>query len=294
MEKLRDYLELIRWKQILFKNSIIIVPFIFSIGKFAPGSFFRNLIFIILGFLALGLVSAFNYINNDINDCEKDKNHPEKKNRAIASGRISKGNAFAVSIVLLLASLSLSAILSYFSSWVFMMLVILIFINSWLYNSYFRNIVFLDIIMISINFVMRAMSGIFLIKGGEISYWMMLCTFFLSIFLVSSKRVAETKLKGIKDYRKSYEKVNENFMMVIIGISISSVLIFFSTYSILFNKPLLLLSLPVFIYALLLYFNSIYEEPEKIRNPEEFIFARRTIILMILWTLIVVLAFILS
>jgi 4-hydroxybenzoate polyprenyltransferase len=292
MAKLRDYLDLIRWKQVIFKNSIIVIPLIFSIGKFPAQDTLRNVLFIFLGFIALALMSSFNYINNDLTDIEKDKNHPEKKNRPIASGRIAKKNAFTFSIFLLLISIILASLLSYYSSWYFLACVIFLFFSSLFYSSYFREIVFLDIIIISINFVVRATSGIFLIENGEISYWMILCTFFLSLFLVASKRVSEMELRDIKNYRKNYENVNKNFMLILVAISISCVLIFFCIYSILFGRPILLISLPIAMYTLLLYFNAIYSHPEQIRNPEIFIFSKKTAILILLWIAIAIAAFV--
>jgi len=288
--KAGDFFNLIRLRQLIFKNSIIVIALIFSIGKFPLSSLLGNVLFIFLGFLCLSLVSASSYVINDIVDYEKDKNHPEKKLRAVASGKISKANAFIVASLFLIIGLVLAAFLSTYTSLVFLLLVIGLFLVSQFYSFYFREVIFLDIIVISINFVIRAISGVFLIEGGEISYWIILCTFFISMFLVGSKRLTEVNLKEIKKYRESYEKANKNSLLIIIFMSISAFIIFFCVYSILFTRPLLLFSLPVALYVIFLYFNDIYDNPKNIRNPEKFIFSRKVVGLLFLWFLIVVLA----
>jgi len=73
--------------------------------------------------------------------------------------------------------------------------------------------------------------------------------------------------------------------------SITLVFVFFSVYSVLNENPLLLLSLPVAIYIILLFFREAHLNPEKIRNPEKFILEKRTLIAIIIWLIIVVSAF---
>jgi len=288
--KLKDFFEIARPKQALFKNSIILIALLFSIEKFPVSLLPENLLFIILGGLALGLASSASYIINDIFDYEKDKNHPEKRKRPIPSGRLQRKPALIFALALLLVSLAIAIVISAYSSWIFFIMVCLLFIFSLAYTFYFRNIILLDIIIISINFSIRAISGVFIIKGGEMSYWILLCTFFLSLFMTGSKRLAETELDGIKCYRKGYCDINRNFLIVVIAMSISMVFTFFSIYSILNSKPLLLLSAPIALYIALSYFGCIYKNPQQIRNPEEFVFKRKTLIGILLWVVVVIFA----
>ena len=143
---LRDFLKLLRVEQ-WYKNVVIFIPIIFSFNLFNPGLFFLT----ILGLVSLCFISSSYYIINDIVDLEKDKNHPEKKNRPLASGRINIFLGLFISLVFL----NLSLVLAYFLSPFFLLAVLSLFVVSNFYNFYIRNIAFLDIIFISVNFVIR-------------------------------------------------------------------------------------------------------------------------------------------
>ncbi len=276
----RDLLRLIRLKQ-WYKNTVIFVPLIFS-AKFFDQS---SLLLILLGFLSLGLFSSSSYILNDFRDVEKDKKHPEKKLRPLASGRISKTLALIISIAFFICG----GVLALFLSEGFFYSAMALFALSQLYTLFLREIIFLDIIVISLNFVIRAVSGIFLI-GTDISYWIILSTFFLSVLLVSGKRISELNMENLKTYRRAYNKNDFQVLNLLCILSVSSVVIFFCIYSILFNKTVLLLSLPIAIYLLLLFLREVYLGSEKARNPEKFVLEPKIILGIILWAIVIVLA----
>jgi 4-hydroxybenzoate polyprenyltransferase len=280
MIKIQDILELLRVGQ-WYKNVVVFIPLIFSLNLFSAKLFIINL----LGFFALSFMSSSYYIINDLKDIEKDKNHPEKYKRPIASGRIPKSMAILVSIFLFINSLALA----FYLSPGFFVFVLLLFLSSQLYNLFLREVAFFDIIIISVNFIIRAVSGIFLLNI-QLSYWLILCAFFISIFLVSGKRISETSIKKLKDYRKSLSKEHKETLNLMATISVASVIIFFSIYSILTSQILLLITLPVSFYLILVYFHNVYHHPEKIRNPEKFIFDKKIIISLIFWFILLVIA----
>ena len=81
---IKNYLKLIRAKHWL-KNGLVFLPLFFSANLLN-----KELLFpCILSFLTFSFTASIVYIINDINDLEKDKNHPIKKNRPLASGAIS-------------------------------------------------------------------------------------------------------------------------------------------------------------------------------------------------------------
>ncbi|VVB82623.1 Digeranylgeranylglyceryl phosphate synthase [uncultured archaeon] len=278
MVKVKDFLDLLRVGQ-WYKNLMVFVPLIFSLKYITINLFILNL----LGFFALCFISSSYYIINDVKDVEKDRHHPEKNKRPIVSGRISKGTAILISVLLFVDSLTLS----WFLSPIFFLFVLGLFLSSQLYNFFLREVAFFDIIIISTNFIIRTVSAIFLLNI-QLSYWIILCAFFLSIFLVSGKRIAETEIKELQDYRKSLLKEHKQTLNLMATISVAAVIIFFSIYSILTSQILLLISLPISFYLILLYFNGVYHHPEKIRNPEKFIFDKKIIISLILWFILVV------
>lgn len=277
--RFQDFLKLIRISQ-WYKNILIFIPLIFSLNFFNS-----QLLFItFLGFLALCLISSSYYIINDLKDIEKDKFHPEKNNRPLPSGKISKKSAVLICISLFISSL----ILSYFLSKAFFISVIILFLSSQLYTFWLRNIAFFDIMVISFNFIIRTVSGVFLLDI-PISHWLILSAFFLSIFLVSGKRISEINLENLSKYRPSLNKRHKKFLTLMAIISIALVIIFFSLYAINF-KPYILLTLPVSFYMVWVYFNNVYHYPEKIRNPEKFIFDKKILISLLIWGILLILS----
>ncbi len=279
----KDFLRLLRVEQ-WYKNIIIFISIIFTSNLFNQKMLFLTL----LGFISLCFISSSSYIINDILDREKDKNHPEKKNRPIASGKIKKSGAITVSLLLFIASILIACNLSF----LFLYSVLGLFILSQIYSLYIRSIAFLDIIFISFNFIIRAISGAFIIeKGFPISFWVVLCTFFLSMFLVSLKRSLEIDLKDAKKYRPSFKERDKKTLEILSIVAITCVFIFFCIYSILFEKPYLLISVPIALYIILMFFQGFYNCPEKIRNPEKFIFQKKIITAIILWILTIIIGF---
>jgi hypothetical protein len=83
-------------------------------------------------------------------------------------------------------------------------------------------------------------------------------------------------------------------MLIVIAFSALAVFVFFSLYSIVSMKPLLLLSIPISVYLFWLFFDTIRKNPKEIRNPENFIFSPRVVVLLVIWLLIILIALFLS
>jgi 4-hydroxybenzoate polyprenyltransferase len=238
-----------------------------------------------VGFFILCFTSSAIYILNDLQDISKDKNHPEKRNRPIASGKISIPAAAIISLLLLLFSVALSLSISFN----FVCAIGALFLMSQSYSFYAKKIPYLDIIIISINFCIRTFSGIVLINY-PVSYWLILSIFFIALFLTSIKRSVEVSLPNIEHYRPGFS-INDKKILEMVGIfSATSVFIFFCIYCILLNRVNLLYSLPLALYITFIFIKSMNDSPEKIRNPEKFIFDRRVVLSLVIWALIVILA----
>lgn len=277
----KKYFELLRVNQ-WYKNLLIFIPIIFSLNLFKVNFLMETL----LGFFSLCLISSSYYIINDIKDAKKDKFHPEKKNRPLAKGDIKASEAGIFSLILFIISLALSINLSVY----FTLSLLLLFTISISYTFYFREIVFLDVILISTNFVIRATCGIFIIKV-PVSYWVMLTIFFIALYLVSLKRLAENSLANSDKYRSSLKKGSERVFEGLALISAGCAYTFFGIYSILNNKHILLISLPPVIYLTISFFNELYIHPENVRNPERFLANRRNLGVVIFWIVLLVLLF---
>ena len=108
---MKKYIKLLRVKHYI-KNFLVFLPLVFS------GNFFNvHFLFItILEFLSFSFVASAVYIFNDIQDVDKDRKHPVKKNRPLASGEVSLKSAYLVFVIMLIASLSIQVLLfKYFS-----------------------------------------------------------------------------------------------------------------------------------------------------------------------------------
>ncbi len=167
------------------KNLIVVFPLFFS-SKFLNPDLWFNCATI---FIAFSFISSAVYVFNDLIDIKKDKLHPIKRNRPIASGKISKGLAAFLMILLIVAS----SVLSYFLNKLCFLMIVLYFILNIFYSLILKNIVLIDAACIAIGFIFRIVAGCFAIFVLP-SPLVILLTFFLSMFFTFSKRKLELKL----------------------------------------------------------------------------------------------------
>ncbi|MEM4266875.1 MAG: UbiA family prenyltransferase [Candidatus Nanoarchaeia archaeon] len=274
-----DFFRLIRINQ-WYKNLVIFLPLIFV------GHFFNMFEFvgILLGFFSLCFMSSVNYIINDFIDRKKDKLNPEKKNKPLVTGAVSDYQAFIVLIVFAAASIFLASILSS----MFLFSIIALFISSQLYSLFFKDELFLDILFIAINFVIRAVSGTFIIHVS-ISPWLVLCTFFLSLFLSVGKRKSESMLLGSnasmhRSVLKYYSADITNSMMII---ATSLLIISYGLYSFLSNFKNLIWTLPVALYVIFRYTYLVYSGSDIARHPHNFVKDVRLVLGIVVWFILI-------
>lgn len=273
------FFQLLRIQQ-WYKNLLVFLPLIFAGLLFDPKSILLSL----LGFLALCFMSSTNYILNDIIDKERDAIHPEKRYRPLASNKIEPFTAGAIAFCLAFFSLTLAFILSE----LFFILLLIFFFLTQLYSVYFKEELFADSIFISVNFVLRAIAGSFILSV-RLSPWLILCTFFLSLFLVVGKRKAElsflkNKAKHHKGVLEGYEEKITNTLMLI---ATAALLLSYSLYSFLSIYPQLIYSLPCALYTILRYFYICETNPSIARHPEQFYRDSRLVLGISLWVAIV-------
>ena len=194
MSELKTLLKLIRIKQ-WYKNIVIFLPLVFTFQFLILEAFYLT----ILGFISLGLVVSGIYILNDIQDIKIDKLHPRKKKRPIAAGLVTIKQSKILFIIFLAAGFSLSSFLSLQFSFI----LFLILINNLIYFKWTKNIVFLDIISISMNFVIRVISGIILLDV-LLSPWLIGGVFLVALFLGFMKR--KNELQTLKEKAETHRK----------------------------------------------------------------------------------------
>ena len=203
---MKDYLKLIRVKHWL-KNGLVFLPIFFSINILNK----EMLILSIIAFFIFSISSSIVYVINDIEDVDKDKRHPIKKNRPLASGRISITEAKIIrAILIILLGIILGIIGPYTDSiWVFLIPIIYIVMNI-LYSKKLKNIPIVDVVIIVLGFLLRVMYG-GVIVNVEVSKYLYLMIIFGSFFLGFGKRRNEIIKNGDKS-RESLKMYNQNFL----------------------------------------------------------------------------------
>ncbi len=227
MIEIKILIDLVRIRQ-WYKNIIIFLPLVFSFGFFSTDKF--SLIF--TGFLALCLVSSAMYVRNDIKDVESDRSHPFKKIRAIPSGKISTKQAWSIFLVLLFFGFVIAHTLNFW----FLIMIVLLFVNTEIYSRWTKKIIFLDSFAIGINFIIRAISGIVLLNV-PLSPWIIIGVFFVALFLAFIKRKAELVTLGnnAHKHRESLKEYSEFTLNTSLVISAVMIIMTYSLYAI--NGP---------------------------------------------------------
>jgi len=143
------------------------------------------------GFFAFSLVASASYLWNDLRDIEADRQHPRKRLRPIPSGRLPVGVARIAAPVVL----ALGALLAFRLGTGFVIVLAVYLVLNTLYTAFLKRQVLLDVFVISLGFVLRAIAGVELLlpiaPGTELSPWLLVCTFFGALFLALSKRRRE-------------------------------------------------------------------------------------------------------
>jgi len=164
------------------KNVLVFAALIFARKLFDPHAF----LFASLAFGAFCLASSSVYVVNDLIDVERDRLHPEKRHRPIASGAVLAGPATLLALALTGVSLGLAF-------WIgrsFGLAVLIYLSMTHFYSLAGKNVVVLDVMLIAAGFVIRAAGGALAI-GVPMSNWFILCTLFLALFIALEKRKAE-------------------------------------------------------------------------------------------------------
>jgi len=218
-----EYFKLIRIKHWV-KNGFVFVPILFAKNLFD----YNSLLLVIKAFFVFGIASSAVYIFNDIIDVEIDRKHSVKKNRPIASGKISKLNGWIV-VVIFIILLIISA--SYFRT-DFNLTVLAYLLLNFFYSLYFKKIVLVDIFSIAGGFMLRVLAGAYVINV-EVSSWLILTTLFISLFLGIIKRRSELAVQsGNVNTRKVLQNYSVTFLDQISAITAAGVIICYSLYSV--------------------------------------------------------------
>lgn len=250
---MKKYLQLIRVKHWI-KNILIFIPLICS-GLLT----YNNLLLCVCGFFAFNFASSFIYIINDIKDIEKDKLHPRKKERPLASGKIKKKTAIIIAILMVILAITInSVIMKSIFNIPLIFLIAYIIINIF-YSFGFKNIAIMDIVLLAAGFVLRIYYGASVI-GIEVSNWLFLTIMSASLFLGLGKRKKE--LINNKESRKVLKEYNEAFLDKFQYLCLTLTIVFYSLWTIEQDIKYLSFTIPILIIIFMKYSLNIEKNNE--------------------------------
>ncbi len=173
------YVQLARPHQYV-KNAFVWLPLFFGYKLADPIALLNTL----LAFFAFCLTASAVYVLNDYKDINEDREHPKKKDRPLASGRLTTLNAVVFLFLLFFVSVSVSLALL---PKAFLFVLIAYFLLNVGYSFYLKHIAILDVVCIAVGFVFRVLAG-GIASAVPVSHWIIIMTFLLAIFLALGKR----------------------------------------------------------------------------------------------------------
>lgn len=182
-----------------------------------------------LAFVLFCLASSSMYLINDLIDYQKDKLHPRKSLRPIASGKIAKSGALILAVILIITSLTGAF---HFLNKYFFAAICSYVILSMLYSFFLKKVVIIDVMSIAAGFVLRAVGGAAAINV-EISAWLVVCTTLLALFLSFGKRRHELVLleANAANHRGILAKYSVSLLDQLISIVTAATIISYAFYT---------------------------------------------------------------
>lgn len=240
------------------KNIFVFVPLIFAEQLFVK----TNFIITFMAAFAFSITSSIVYIINDVADSEKDKLHPIKKYRPVASGVIKPKFAIILAVLLFFFLIPFLTQFKYGFSFI----LVSYFLLNLLYTFFFKEIVIVDIICIASGFMLRVLGGA-LVINVYISSWLILTTLFLSLFLAIMKRKSEIALlTNESNTRVVLKDYTLDFINQISSISAAGVIICYALYTvsertiIIFGTENLVFTTIFFIFGVFRYMYIVYTQ----------------------------------
>ncbi|MEW6231354.1 MAG: decaprenyl-phosphate phosphoribosyltransferase [Chloroflexota bacterium] len=213
------------------KNGLLFLGLIFTINQywrpFSP-QMYQMLGMVVMAFLLFCLLSSSVYLINDLADIEKDRAHPTKRFRPLPSGQLSPTRALAAAAVLAIGGLAGS----FYLGLTFGLVALLYLLTMLTYSFALKNMVLVDVLTISLGFVLRAVAGAVVI-AVPISPWLYVCTLLGALFLGFSKRRHELLLLNDQatNHRQILKEYTPEFLEELITIVVSATIMAYSLYT---------------------------------------------------------------
>lgn len=275
------------------KNTVLFAGVVFS-HRFTQ---VPELLAALQGFFAFCLLASSVYVLNDLIDVEKDRIHPKKRLRPIAAGRISPSVARVLLVVLLAGGFAVSWPLGTG----FLITAALYYALNIAYTLRLKHVVIVDVMMIALGFVLRAVAGVQALSSSEeISPWLLICTLFLALFLAVGKRRQERVLlaENAEDHRKTLEEYPPALVDQLIPVVTAATVISYAIYTVSpqtvekFGTENLVYTIPFVVFGVFRYLYLIFRHQRGGSPSEVLLTDLPTLINVLVWgaTIIVILS----
>jgi 4-hydroxybenzoate polyprenyltransferase len=268
------------------KNIFVFGALVFDKKLFEPVFFLRTL----AAFVMFCLFSSTVYIINDLGDIEKDRQHPVKRNRPLASGRLRSSAAIGTVVGLLVVLLPLAFVLDVW----FGIIVLAYLVNNLVYTFWLKNVVIVDVLSVAAGFVLRVGAGVVVIPTERFSPWIYVCMTLLALFLGFGKRRHELALlaSNANNHRRVLDDYSLPFLDEMMGVVTASTVMAYAIYTFsakgLPSNHSMMLTVPFVLYAIFRYLYLIHVRGEG-GAPEEILLSDLPFLVDVtLWGILVV------
>ncbi len=240
------------------KNILIFAALIFGLKLFEPVFLGRT----ILAFILFCLFSSSVYLINDLVDIERDRQHPTKRFRPLAAGRLKRSWALAAGVLLPLLGLPVAFYLDPF----FGVISVAYLLLQTAYSFVLKNLVLIDVMSVAAGFVLRVAAGTVMAQTERFSPWLYICMTLLALFIALGRRREELILleDNANQHRQILEEYSPAFIDEILNVVTAATIIAYSLYTfsaenLPANKSMML-TIPFVLYGLLRYLYLIHQK----------------------------------
>jgi len=271
------------------KNAFVLAAVVFDRQLGNPQAVIRSL----AGFLLFCLLSSSVYLINDVLDAPADRQHPEKRNRPIASGTLPVSVAITAAVIIVMLTIPAAFLLSPGFGWI----TLAYFLLNLAYSNWLKHIPILDVMIIAAGFVLRVAGGVTLVTVERFSPWLYVVTTLGALFIGFGKRRSELTLleKEANSHRRVFDGYTIPLLDQLILIVSSTTIIAYSLYT--FSAPNLpenhsmMLTIPFVLYGVFRYLFLI-QVRQSGGAPEELLLTDRPLqAAIVLWGIAILIIF---
>lgn len=249
------------------KNLLVMAPLAFTPqGLIFDGTAWAA---VLMAFASFCLAASSIYLLNDIVDREEDARHPKKKKRPIASGRLGVGAAKVQLVLQVAATFGLAILVPPHGRLPFLVWPACYLVLNLLYSFWLKRLVVVDCMCIALGFQLRVMAGAAAI-AVKASHWILLCTFFFSLFLAFCKRYEELarQSEATGRTRATMEDYTASFLNMMIGPLAALSILTYALYTVspetiaTHRTDRLMFTVPFVVYGVFRYLFLVYRKSE--------------------------------